>query len=84
MVDYSFKSSSKEQTKVSVKKKCNIGVFGIQINAEAKTLQLLKLFMINKKNRSMRSLSFSTRLFIFHHYESIRTRFSALVLIKGK
>ena len=37
----------------------------------------VKLFMTNREKRSMimSSLSFSTRFFNFHHYDSIRTFF---------
>ena len=76
MIDYSFKSSCKGTDELICKKKCTIVVLGIQINAKAKTPQLSKLLMINKKNRSMSSSSFSTRLFNFHRCESIRTFFS--------
>ena len=40
MIDYSFEASSKGHTKVSVKRISPLCVFGIQINAEAKTPQL--------------------------------------------
>ena len=38
----------------------------------------VKLFMTtaNREKRSISSLSFSTRLFNFHHYDSIKTYFS--------
>ena len=35
----------------------------------------VKLFMSNREKRSMSSLSFSTRLFNFHHYDGIKTFF---------